>query len=200
MAGFVKGPGCGHARLHRPSNAFTLSRALYAEGLMVEHRVIREGVVAGLIGATVVAVWFFIIDLIAGHPLFTPQALGQALMTALPGPSRGEGALQVIMLYTVFHYAAFFVLGMIAVGIIHASEREPSVLAGFLILFVAFEVGFYLFIMLIQRSLLGNIAWYQIGVANVLAAVFMGRYLVRAHPEVVGRMDHALGDTELGSS
>ena len=166
---------------------------------MVEHRAVREGVIAGLIGATVVAIWFFIVDLIAGHPLFTPQALGDALMTALPGPSRGEGPLEHVMLYTVFHYAAFLVLGMIAAAIIYLSDREPSVMAGFLILFVAFEVGFYLFIMLLQRSLLGDIAWYQVGVANILAAVFMGRYLVHAHPELVGRLGHALGDTKLGS-
>jgi hypothetical protein len=166
---------------------------------MVEHRVVREGIIAGLIGATVVAVWFFLIDMIAGHPLFTPQTLGNALLNALPGPSRGEGALEQVMLYTVFHYAAFFVLGMIAVAIIHVSEREPSILAGFVILFVAFELGFYLFIMLLQRSLLGDIAWYQVGVANVLAAVFMGRYLVHAHPELVSRFDQALGDTKLGS-
>jgi hypothetical protein len=57
---------------------------------MVEHRTLREGFIAGLIGATSVAVWFLIVDLIAGRPLFTPSVLGEALMNVL-GPNRGEG-------------------------------------------------------------------------------------------------------------
>jgi hypothetical protein len=166
---------------------------------MGEHKTVREGIMAGLIGATVVAVWFFIVDIAAGEALRTPTLLGQALMEALPGPSRGEGPLLFVTLYTVFHYGAFIVLGIISAAILHASEGEPSVLAGFLILFVAFQAGIYIFIMLLSRSLLGVIAWYQIGIANVLAALFVGRYLVHAHPGVLGRLDHALKDSELGS-
>jgi hypothetical protein len=165
---------------------------------MVEHRTLREGIIAGLIGATTVAVWFFVVDLIAGRPLFTPSALGEALMNVL-GPNRGEGALEYVMLYTVFHYAVFIILGTIAVAIIHASDREPSLMAGFVILFVVFQLGFFFFVMLLERSLLGNIAWYQIGAANVLAALLMGRYLVRMHPEIVVRMGEGLRDSRVGS-
>ena len=45
------------------------------------HSVFREGVLAGLIGATSVAAWFFVIDLIGGHPLQTPTALGHAFFS-----------------------------------------------------------------------------------------------------------------------
>jgi hypothetical protein len=103
------------------------------------------------------------------------------------------------MLYTFFHYAAFLIVGIIATAIIHASDTEPSVLAGFLILFVAFEIGYYGLTLMLSKSVLGSIAWYQIGVANLLAAVFMGRYLMLAHPGVVARLDDALKDNELGS-
>ncbi len=165
---------------------------------MVEHRTLREGITAGLIGATVVAVWFFVVDLIAGRALYTPSVLGEALMNVL-GPNRGEGATQHVLLYTFFHYAAFLIVGIIAAAIIRASDTEPSVLAGFLILFVAFEIGYYGLTLMLSKSVLGSIAWYQIGVANLLAAVFMGRYLMLAHPGVVTRLDDALKDNELGS-
>ena len=38
-----------------------------------------DGVIAGVIGATVIAVWFFIVDLVQGRPLYTPTVLGTAL-------------------------------------------------------------------------------------------------------------------------
>ena len=49
----------------------------------------------------------------------------------------GDSALLVVTLYTVFHYLAFTVVGVIAAAIVRAGEREPTVLAGALILFVA---------------------------------------------------------------
>lgn len=165
---------------------------------MVEHRTLREGILAGLIGATSVAIWFLVIDVIGGRPLHTPSVLGEALMNVL-GPNRGEGALEYVMLYTVFHYAVFILFGIVAVAIIHASDREPSLMAGFIILLVVFELGFYFFVMLLDRSLLGTIAWYQVGAANILAALLMGRYLVRGHPEMMTRMGEALRDSKVGS-
>jgi len=34
------------------------------------HSIVREGAIAGFLGATAVAIWFFIVDLIAGRALF----------------------------------------------------------------------------------------------------------------------------------
>lgn len=40
---------------------------------------LREGVTVGLIGAAIVMLWFFLVDLAAGAPLRTPALLGAAL-------------------------------------------------------------------------------------------------------------------------
>lgn len=45
--------------------------------------VTREGARAGVVGALAVAAWFFLVDLIAGQPLATPEALGAALVSVL---------------------------------------------------------------------------------------------------------------------
>ncbi|MDH3426995.1 MAG: hypothetical protein OEM23_01040, partial [Gemmatimonadota bacterium] len=47
---------------------------------------VRQGIAAGLIGALVVAVWFLIVDSIAGRPLFTPAALGSAMINGTGPP------------------------------------------------------------------------------------------------------------------
>lgn len=149
------------------------------------HSVIREGIIAGVIGATAVAVWFLIVDLVAREPFFTPELLGRTFFS-LFGPIPTEEAATVhIIGYTIVHFAAFIALGMLAVALAHWAEREPAILAGFLILFVAIQLGFYGFVALLaEQDVLGSLAWYQIGAANLLAAVLMGLYLWKAHPRL----------------
>lgn len=143
---------------------------------------VRQGVIAGVIGATVIAVWFFLVDLVAGRPLFTPATLGRGLLSIFLPRAEASTALLVAG-YTVFHYAAFVLLGLAAVTIVSAARREPSILFGFLILFAAMEVGFYAFASLLQQATpLGTLAWYNVMVGNLLAVAAMGVYLVRAHP------------------
>jgi hypothetical protein len=156
----------------------------------------RDGITAGVIGATAVAAWFLIVDTIAGHPLHTPLVLGTALFSVL-GPLGSEGSAVHILAYTVFHYAAFIVLGIIAAAIIHWADREPTVLAGLLILFVAFELGFYGLTALLAEFLpLGELAWYQVAAGNLIAAVLMGTYLWRTNPALREHFVEALDGRE----
>ena len=160
------------------------------------HNVVREGIIAGAIGATSVALWFLIVDTVAGRPFHTPAYLGSALFSVL-GPAGNEGAFFHVVVYTIFHYAAFAAVGILLTLLVHRADAEPSVLAGFFILFVAFELGFYgLTALLSQSELLGNIAWYQIAIGNVLAASTMGVYLWRTHPALGRGFSHALGGAE----
>jgi hypothetical protein len=163
------------------------------ETRMPNHSVIREGATAGFLGATAVAVWFFVVDLIGGRPLFTPNVLGEGLISIF-GRTPEPTALNVIW-YTIFHYAAFTLVGIIAVVLVHAGERLPSVLAGSMTLFVAIEIGFYGFVAMLQQTVLGNFAWYQILAGNLLAAVAMGTYLWRAHPAMRDGLVRALEGT-----
>lgn len=155
-------------------------------------RVSHEGVVVGLIGATAVAVWFFFADLIAGHPLFTPYGLGSVLQGFF-GVETPASIPATIFMYTVFHYLAFILVGIVFAAIFNAAEQEPSILVGFIILFVALELACFGLTLLVQESsALRQIAWYQIGAANLVASLAMGWYLVRQHRQVLSRAAAAL--------
>lgn len=147
------------------------------------HRTIREGAIAGALGATVVAAWFLLVDTLQTRPLHTPRLLGDALMRAI-GWEPFLGQAGPVILYTFVHYAAFAVLGMIAVLVVHASFKEPTLLFGLLMVFVMAQVAIYMYILLLDIALLGQLAWLQIGLANVMAALVMGRYLWWRHPGV----------------
>lgn len=159
---------------------------------MDRHGTVREGMITGALGATGVAVWFLLIDTIAGQPFFTPRILGEALQ-GIVAPDQVLSATVLVALYTVFHYALFFVAGIAIVALVHGSEKQSAMLAGVMMLFVAFEVAFYAYVTLLQLATpLQGIAWYQVGAANFVAAALMGRYLWSMHPELTARFDESL--------
>lgn len=159
---------------------------------MREHSSIREGITAGVLGATCVAVWFLVVDIAAGHPLYTPATLGAAVLSFF-GPAGSEGTALQVAFYTLVHFAAFIGFGIVITTIVHAAARVPAVLIGVLLLFVAFELGFHGFVALLAQSpRFEPIAWYQIFAANLVAAVVMGGYLWRTHPNLVRQLDLAL--------
>ncbi|MGV3708644.1 MAG: hypothetical protein ACO1Q7_07365, partial [Gemmatimonas sp.] len=76
-----------------------------------QNRVAREGISAGLIGATAVAAWFFILDLVSGQLLATPVMLGRSLGSLFLGGTE-PGTAAAFLGYTLFHYAAFVLAGL----------------------------------------------------------------------------------------
>lgn len=147
-------------------------------------RTLREGIVAGLLGAGGVAAWFFTVDLIAGRPLYTPGILGQALVAAIGYDKLAPAAVNVAV-YTAFHVAAFVAVGVIACKLVEIAHRAPHVTIGLLLFFVVFEVGFYLAALISSHyDVVGSLAWYQIGAANLVASALMGGYIWRHHPEL----------------
>jgi hypothetical protein len=168
---------------------------MMAEG----HSSVREGVVAGFIGATAIAVWFAVIDIVSGMPFHTPNILGAGLISVLGKPPMMPDTVMFhVFIYTVFHYLAFALVGIILVSIIHQSHRTPAVLAGFLIAFVAFELGAIGITTLFTESRLGGMAWYQLFLANLLAAGLMFWYIWKRHPMLRGDLDRALTGTDDG--
>lgn len=155
-------------------------------------RIWKEGMIAGLLGAGGVALWFLILDLLTGAAFATPEMLGRTLLSVL-GKGIDLSPVMNVLWYTLFHVAAFGAMGMLVSLLVAVSERTPGVLAGLLIFFVVFEAGFYgLTVFLSQSEQFGSLAWYQIGAANLLAAFLMGRYLWREHPELGARVAQVL--------
>jgi hypothetical protein len=162
-----------------------------------EHSTIREGIYAGVLSATVIAVWFFIVDSIKRHAFFTPDALGSGLMRFLGAPRLSDTVALHVTFYTIFHYVAFAIIGIVVAWIVHQARRTPAVLAGFLVMFVVVEFGFYgLAAMLSANSVLGGIAWYQVGVANLLASLVMFSFMWIRHPELKAQFTEALDGTD----
>jgi hypothetical protein len=162
----------------------------------MRHSIVRDGVVAGVLGATAVAVWFLGVDLIYSHALATPEALGRGVLR-LFGPPGSEGPMVFVVVYTIFHYVAFIAAGLLVSVIVHWAQTSPTVLAGAMMLFVAFEIGFYgLSSALEQSPFLGALGWAQVATGNLIAALVMGTYMWRTHPELKSELNYALAGKE----
>jgi len=96
-----------------------------------------------------------------------------------------ESPVLYVASYTLFHYIAFACVGTVAAATAAWASEEPAILLGFVMLFAAFEVGFYGFVALLQHvSPLGALAWYQVMTGNIIATIAMGAYLWRIHPRL----------------
>ena len=177
------------AALRRPDAV----RNIWREARHAPHTVFRDGVIAGVIGATAIAVWFFVVDLVTSLPFFTPTTLGRAVFSLLGTVPETASPIVHMLAYTAFHYAVFVALGIVAASVLRLAGEEPSVMFGFAIIFVSFEIGFYAFVAVLSQVIpLGQLAWWQVLVGNLIAAAAMGFFLLRRHPLLREQFRHTV--------
>ena len=163
----------------------------WAEAL-AEHRVLREGLAAGVIGGLAVAAWFFVVDLGMGRLLYTPGALGSALFTGVDAPGAVQVTAGTVLGYTGVHFAGFIVMGMVFAALITRAEESPPLLMGLALLFITFETLLLGLVAILAAWLLDVLPWWSVALSNLVAATAMVLYLWRAHPtlaETVARAD-----------
>jgi hypothetical protein len=147
----------------------------------------QQGIVAGVIGAATVALWFFLIDIFSGRPFYTPNVLGTALFrhgSGLDQPRTLAISFEMVLIYTWVHGLAFCVIGGLASKLLALAERDLNLGFGILLLFVIFEFGFVGAGLVLAEPILEALAWPTVLVGNLLAAVAMTAYFWRHHSKL----------------
>ena len=88
--------------------------------------VLFEGLATGLVGAAAVAIWFLVVDLLAGAPLHTPAALGSAVLLGAASASEIELNVGVMAVYSILHLAAFVAVGLAFSLLVQQLEGAPA--------------------------------------------------------------------------
>ena len=81
----------------------TTSAAAHASQSSEISRVDVEGISAGILGAAVIAIWFFVLDVFNGRPLYTPSTLGSALFRGSVGIDQLQTLpiwVEMVLIYT----------------------------------------------------------------------------------------------------
>lgn len=148
------------------------------------HKTVREGIIAGLIGAVVVAIWFLIVDMVSVHPFFTPAALGAVIFKGAISMDQVAVEPGIIISYSLMHFAGFIIFGVILSALVTQAERFPPLVFALVIMFVVFEVFFIAMVAMLGAWVLDQIAWWSVLLGNLLAAIAMSWYMWRVHPKL----------------
>ena len=147
----------------------------------------QEGMVAGILGAAAVAVWFLLLDTLSGRPFWTPTVLGTALFRGGAGLDAADtlpASLEMVLMFTWVHGMLFAGLGGVAARLLGHVERHPSAGFGVLLLFMIFQFGFIAVATVFAAPVLHALSAWSILVANLLAAAVMAAFLRRRHPSL----------------
>lgn len=143
--------------------------------------VAREGATAGLLGAMVVAIWFMAYDFAAGNSFHTPAILGAMVFGNASVSDGMQATVPLVVGYSILHCFAFVMFGLGLAILLVASEREPLMALGAILLLAVFEVFFVGFVSLIDQSALEALGWWKIVAGNILALIAMATYFMRNH-------------------
>jgi hypothetical protein len=148
----------------------------------------QEGIITGTCGAATITLWFLLLDVLAGHPLSTPNMLGTALFKGENGlmPSAHvELSLRIVGAFTALHWLAFELIGALASLLLALAEHNPNLGFGVLLCFVLSAEGLMGGAMMFAEPVLHALAWQSVLVGNLVAAGAMGGYLWRRHASMV---------------
>src|SRR3712207_5662399 len=106
-----------------------------------EHSTVREGLLTGLLGGVVVALWYLAVDVGRGEPLHTPNVLGQVFVGTDTTPT-ARVVSGAVLQYSLLHCGVFFLIGVILVGLTHMASRTPALRMGVWFALVISFLGF----------------------------------------------------------
>ena len=155
-----------------------------------------EGMIVGAAGGAAVAFWFFVVDLMAGAPMRTPNALGQVILLGNPHPSLTSIDYTALIIYSAFHFGVFISLGILLATLAREAEHNSVVRYAILMIFVAFEVVVAGVLSAFSEQTGALFPVWQVVGGNTLAVVVMALALWRFHP----RIREALQETPLGAA
>jgi hypothetical protein len=150
--------------------------------------VLEDGVVAGILGAAVIAVWFVLIDAARGQLLHTPTLLGSVLFLGKSVEEVTSVNLPIVFAYTGLHGLGFLAAGTALSWMVGQFERNPQFGLVLLLLFLLFESILFGFEVTVFPVLVGALGTLAVASANLLAAVVMFWFLLRRRPGVLQQL------------
>jgi hypothetical protein len=160
-----------------------------------QHSTIREGLLTGLVGGFIVAIWYLIHDIGRGQVGYTPNVLGQVFVGRDTTPAVTTVVPAAVVDYTVLHFATFVVLGILLTWLTHLASRNPALRMGVWLGLVISFCYFLGFLFVLYTATDQRFPWWSSLVGSVLGIGSMAWYLWRRHPHLRGTFQDApLGD------
>ena len=134
-----------------------------------DRKAITDGFISGLVAGTVVIVWFFLVDMMAGDAFHTPLAMARLIL----GESSGASESQLVLLYTMLHYGVFAGLGVPTAWILYKLRVAPSLLLGALFGLGVLDAAYYMTLLVTSRNILTVLPPFHVLGANLVAGMVL---------------------------
>jgi hypothetical protein len=162
----------------------------FGPAMLKYHPLLADGLITGAIGAATIALWFLVLDVLAGRPFFTPAALGSALLLGAQIPADVRLTPGIIGAYTLLHLTAFFAVGVAVEWGARQLERFPSFWMVSLLAVILLDILFVGIVGSLALWVLGAVGLWAVVVANLLAVSAMGYRVWLERPELRARFAH----------
>ena len=172
--------------LHRT----TREEVSFGPAMLKGHPLLADGFITGAIGAATTALWFLLLDILAGHPFYTPASLGSALLLGAQIPAEVHLSSGIVVAYTFVHLTVFFAVGVAIEWLAKQLERAPSFWLVSLLGLMLLDVLFIGIVGSLASWVLGALGLWAVFVANLLAIAAMGYRIWLTRPELREQLTH----------
>ncbi|HIM02339.1 MAG TPA: hypothetical protein EYG46_15265 [Myxococcales bacterium] len=140
------------------------------------------------VGGTTVAMFFFVLDIVDGHPFFTPALVGHVLFLGADAATVVNPKMTSAVIFIIpLHFAASLVMGYVVTWMVHAVElRSRHPVEVLLVMFVIVEVSFLLVVPLVTPGVIERVGIVRMLCANLMGAAAISCFFVWSHSEVPG--------------
>ena len=150
--------------------------------------IVREGLVAGLLGYAIVALLVGLIDVVQGRSFFfTAAMLGEAVLYGLTDPARVQVWAGPVFAYNGLHLLGFLALGMLGAWLTGLAERGPHLWFLGVVLFLFVVAHAFGAVLLMTEPLRAAMSMWAVALPTLAAVVAMGLFLLRDHPALRAR-------------
>jgi len=156
--------------------------------MKIRAMVFLDGLIAGIIGAAIIAIWFLFLDAVIRLPFYTPTVLGEGLFLRAQDLALTEGeqvSLKLTLMYTAVHGLVFIVLGVIVACFLLLTRKKLNLGLWILLIFVILEFGFVGTASVFAEPVLHELAWPVVLIGNFLSAAGMACYFRLRQPNLI---------------
>jgi hypothetical protein len=149
-----------------------------------------QGLVAGVVGYAAVALFFLLLNVIAGQsPFFTAAALGSSLFYGLGDTAQLAIEPGPVLAFNGVHLLLSLVAGTIAAWLLFETERHHFIWYFVFFVFLAAFVYSLVVVGIVGAEILQVISWWSVLAANVIWVFALGSYLWFQHRGLMKSLD-----------
>ena len=149
---------------------------------MISRHPLREGLVAGVLGASSIVAWTLAVDALTDRTGVTAALLGAWIYDAMGGSFGGRGFAVHVVTWIVAVFVVVIAISVVTSYLYNKAEQKPSFILGLIAVVAVLELGLIsATAMASQTPLFGSWAWLHGLIGNAIGAFVIGRYLWRHH-------------------